>query len=83
MRKVNDLFRLGWVLLLTFIVNQQILNGGTTGKIAGNLIDAETNEPLIGCNVLVEGSDYLGAASDLDGNYMIIGIPPGKYSIIA
>lgn len=79
----NDFFRLGLAFFLISILTQQNLFGGTTGKIAGYLHDTETNEPLIGCNVLVEGSDYLGAASNLDGDYMIIGVPPGKYSIVA
>ena len=56
------------------------LVAGTTGKIAGNIRDAETKEPLPGANVTVVGTT-LGAASDLDGNYSIIGVPPGSYTV--
>lgn len=55
---------------------------GTTGKIAGRVIDAKTKEPLMGANILLAGSS-LGAASDIDGNYFIINIPPGRYQIKA
>ena len=34
----------------------------------------------IGCNVIILGTE-LGAATDLDGNYKIIKIPPGNYKI--
>ncbi len=55
---------------------------GTTGKIAGTVQDAVSKEPLVGINVLVEGTK-LGAATDIDGQYTIINIPPGKYDLSA
>lgn len=53
---------------------------GTTGKIAGKVTDAETGEPLPGANIVIEGTN-LGAASDLNGNYTILNVPPGVYSV--
>ena len=53
-----------------------------SGKIAGKIIDAGTGEALPFVNVIVEGTT-LGAASDLDGNYFIINIPPGTYNVKA
>ena len=53
---------------------------GTTGKIAGKVTDAETKEPLIGVNVVIVGQT-LGAASDIDGEFYIINVPPGIYSV--
>lgn len=55
---------------------------GTTGKIAGKVIDAVSGEPLIGANVIIMGTT-LGAATDFDGNFFIINIPPGKYEVKA
>jgi outer membrane receptor protein involved in Fe transport len=52
----------------------------TTGKISGTVTDAQTGEVLIGVNVVVEDT-YLGAASDVDGNFFILNVPPGKYSV--
>ncbi len=55
---------------------------GTTGKIAGKITDAATGEPLIGANIIIMGTS-LGAATDFDGNFFIINIPPGKYEVKA
>jgi outer membrane receptor protein involved in Fe transport len=55
---------------------------GTTGKISGKITDATTGEPLIGANVIIMGTN-LGAATDFDGNFFIINIPPGKYEVKA
>lgn len=52
---------------------------GQTGKLSGRIAD-NAGESLIGATALVVGST-LGAASDLDGTYSIIRIPPGTYSI--
>lgn len=65
-------------LLLVLIVN--FLFAGTTGKIAGRVTDKENSEPLIGTNVIVRGTS-LGAATDIDGYYTILNIPPGVHTI--
>jgi len=57
-----------------------LVNAGTKGKIAGHVIDASTNEPLVGANVLVEGTP-MGATTDLEGNYFVLNIPPGRYQL--
>ncbi len=56
------------------------LYAGTTGKIAGRIVDADTEEPLIGANVMVDGQP-LGASTDIEGFYFIINIPPGTYNL--
>ena len=53
---------------------------GVTGKIAGKVIDAETNEALPGANIIVEGTQ-MGAASNLDGEFIMINVPPGVYTL--
>ncbi|MCK5088274.1 MAG: TonB-dependent receptor, partial [Melioribacteraceae bacterium] len=53
-----------------------------TGKVVGKITDAETGDPLIGANVIIAGTN-LGAATNLDGEYLIINVPPKTYSIIA
>ncbi len=54
----------------------------TTGKITGTVTDMETNEPLPGVNVIIEGAT-LGAATNLAGQYTILNIPPGIYTLKA
>ncbi|MCG3154273.1 MAG: Vitamin B12 transporter BtuB [bacterium] len=53
-----------------------------TGKIAGRVIDRETSEPLVGVNVVVDGTTA-GAATDMGGNYTVLNLPPGVYSVRA
>ncbi len=55
---------------------------GTTGKIAGVVKDAKTGDPLPGVNVIIEGTT-MGAATDAEGYYFIINVPPGTYNIRA
>ncbi len=67
------------LLVLSLLLS--VAFGGTTGKIAGVIKDKKTGEPVIGANVRVEGTT-LGGATDFDGKYHIINIPPNEYSII-
>jgi len=53
---------------------------GTTGKLAGTIKDAETGEPLIGANVIIEGTNH-GAAANSNGEYVILNISPGRYTL--
>jgi outer membrane receptor for ferrienterochelin and colicin len=55
---------------------------GTTGKLTGKASDAKTNEPLPFVNITIMGTS-LGAATDIDGNYVILNIPPGNYKVRA
>jgi outer membrane receptor protein involved in Fe transport len=59
-----------------------VVYAGTTGKIAGKIIDKSTGEALIGANILIVGST-MGASTDIDGNYFILNIPPGEYQVRA
>lgn len=55
---------------------------GTTGKIAGKIIDATTKSPMPGVNVTLGGTT-MGAATDMQGEYHILNLPPGIYSVKA
>ena len=59
---------------------QALLMGGVTGKVSGRVIDSNTNEALIGVNVMLVGTT-LGAATDEDGYYHILNVPPGFYDL--
>ena len=65
---------------LFFLVLQKVLFAGTTGKISGIVKDQNTGEPLVGCNIIVQGT-ALGAATSVDGRYFILSVPPGTYSL--
>lgn len=55
---------------------------GTTGKIMGRVTDASDGSGLVGVNVVIEGEN-LGAASGEDGEYFIINVPVGVYTLQA
>lgn len=55
---------------------------GTTGKLTGKVIDRTSNEGLPGVNVVVLGTT-LGAATNIAGEYIILNVPPGVYSVKA
>ncbi len=66
-------------LCLIFIFTVNLL-AGTTGKIAGRITDASTGEALPSVNVMLVGTK-LGAITDLNGNYVILNVPPGVYKV--
>ena len=51
----------------------------TTGKLSGSVSDEDKNS-LYGVNVLIQDT-YYGAASDEDGLFYIINVPPGSYTV--
>lgn len=51
------------------------------GSIRGSIVEKETGEPVIFCNVYLQGTT-MGAASDVNGLYMITRIPPGEYTLM-
>lgn len=53
-----------------------------TGKVVGRVVDAETGNPLPAANVIVVNTSY-GAATDIDGYFLILNIPPGTYTLRA
>ena len=67
---------------MTLIILSGFLFAGSTGKIGGLILDVKTGKPLAGVNVIISGTE-MGAATRLDGSFMIINIPPGTYSVSA
>jgi len=69
-------------VLLSFCILLSFGQAGDTGKIAGRVVDARTNQPLPLANVLVAGQE-LGAATDNTGFYVILNVPVGRASVEA
>lgn len=69
-------------LLIALAFSASAVFAGSTGKIAGKVVDKSTGETLPGANVVIEGTT-LGAVTDPDGNYFIINVPPGSYTVNA
>lgn len=67
-------------IISIFLISTQTF-AGITGKIAGKITDAQTGEDLIGINVLIQGTT-MGAATGVDGTYIINNIEPGTYTLV-
>ena len=61
-----------------FLIFSNLLAQG--GTVSGKVTDATNNSPLIGANVILEGTS-LGAATDDEGRYEIKGLAAGEYVI--
>ena len=68
-------------LLFLFISILPLSGFSQDGSIKGQVTDAVTGETLIGANVLIQGT-LTGTITDLDGNYELKGLAPGKYNIV-
>lgn len=68
-------------LLLSAIILPAALSA-QSGKLAGKVTDSKTGEALALVNVLVEGTT-MGAATNENGEYTILNVPPGSYTVKA
>ncbi len=64
-----------FLILILFCIGS--IYGAT---IKGTVTDATTRDPLPGTNVTIKNTN-MGAATDLEGRYMISNIPPGNYTL--
>ncbi|MBX7124441.1 MAG: TonB-dependent receptor [Cyclobacteriaceae bacterium] len=69
-------------LMLVTLLGSTPLWGQGTQTIRGVVIDQDSKAPVIGANIIIVGSDPIkGAATDLNGQYVIDGVEPGRYSL--
>ncbi len=57
----------------------------SSGSLRGKITDSQTNEPIPFANVVVEtgGRQVAGISTDMDGNYRISPLSPGRYDVRA
>ena len=70
------------VLLLLLGLLPGVALAQNSGTLAGRVTDAQTGDTLPGANVVIQGTT-LGAATNLDGEFRIIGVPVGTYDVTA
>lgn len=73
-------YRMFAFAVILLLLKGSIIFAGTTGKITGKVVDKQTGEPLFGVNVILMGST-LGAATDIEGDYVILNIQPGVHTV--
>jgi hypothetical protein len=67
-------------LFISVFLSSSLFAQSGAGKLAGKITDADTEEALIGANIVILNTS-LGAACDIDGNYYILNITPGTYDV--
>ncbi|MGE5497120.1 MAG: carboxypeptidase regulatory-like domain-containing protein, partial [Syntrophothermus sp.] len=80
-KSVTNFRKTGFLIFLMLMI-PAVLSAQGKGKISGKITDDRTREPLVGVNVRLQDTK-LGAITDPDGKFIIIGINPGKYSLTA
>ena len=69
-------------ILVILLLGPAVSAFGQTGKVTGTVTEAETGEPLPGVNVVIEGTQQ-GSSTGANGQYTILNVPPGTYTLRA
>ena len=75
MRDAQSIF----VALFTLLLMGVVPAIGQTSKLVGNVYDATSKEPLVGVNIVIVGTN-MGTNTDVNGRYIILNMPPGRFS---
>lgn len=78
---IKDFIKKIFLIVILFNIFANLLYGQEVGKISGLVVDGELGETLIGVNVLIKGT-MIGAATDLEGEFIIPQLASGEYSIV-
>lgn len=73
----------GFLFLFLMTIHINLLmsaDNNLTGNIKGRILDSETKESLVAVNIEVLNT-ILGAATDMDGYYVIPDVPVGNYRL--
>ncbi len=79
---VTTLSRLAWFAAVAcFALLPTAAAAQSTGKIVGTVTDTN-GEPLPGVSVYPEGDPARGTSTDPDGEYLLLAVQPGRYTIV-
>ena len=78
--KTRRMIRVLAVLLVLMAALLDFAVAGTTGKISGIVVDKATQEALPGVNIVLVDTQ-LGAATNVNGEYTVLNVPPGVYTL--
>jgi outer membrane receptor protein involved in Fe transport len=82
MRVITNFKVLALIVILAFILSPTLIFSQTTGSIGGIIIDAKDRTPIPGVIVKIEGLQK-GAETDANGEYVILNVDVGTYSVVA
>jgi len=69
-----------FILFLIFIAPPLSYGQTPLGSIRGTIVSESTEEPTAGANIVVLNTN-LGVAADVDGRFVITGVPVGTYQL--
>jgi hypothetical protein len=67
-------------VLLLFLSFSSTIGAQSTGTLQGKVIDKNEKFPLPTVRIAVSGTKFYGT-TDVDGNFRIVNIPPGEYTV--
>ena len=70
------------LLALLLTLGPSLTRAQNVGKLAGSVTDQATGVPLPGATVVIEGTNF-GAAANSQGEYFILGLPVGNYTVLS
>jgi len=70
------------ILLVLLNIGSSKIFAQASGKIMGTVVEKESGEAIPFANVYIEGTS-LGSSADINGNYVILNVPPGLYRVTA
>ncbi|MCF7922964.1 MAG: TonB-dependent receptor, partial [Candidatus Marinimicrobia bacterium] len=68
------------IFIIVSILLAMPVFGGISGTISGHVVDGSTKDPLVGVQVIIDGSDR-GAVCDASGTFILVNVPPGHYDL--
>lgn len=68
------------LLCLALLLTWSGMSLAQDGTISGQVIDADSDEPLPGATVLIEDLD-IGATTDVDGEFVLMDVPEGNHIV--
>ncbi len=72
---------LALVSLMIVLLSASAVFATSVGRIKGTVTDVKDGSPLFGVSVQIEGTT-MGAKTNIDGDYIILSVPPGTYSLL-
>lgn len=77
---MRQCFNRWWMAAAGLMLLASLALAGTTGKISGVVTDKETGQPIPGAAIVIEGTT-LGVLSDDKGEFVLLNIPVGTYTL--
>ena len=76
----NSMKIISYIIPFFLLLTDSINGFSQTGSLSGKVSDKSNNDELIGANILISEQSK-GASTDIDGKFLIKGVPAGTYNV--